>query len=70
MDKNDARKLMEIFSNVGALLNSADPIIRKIQDEDEKQRFLNGLGGIMADLWLNLEHQIVKKYPDLDPDKE
>ncbi len=69
MTRDDAERLMRIYSNIGDLLNSADPIIRNISNENERKRLLRPLGHMMADLWLKLESPIVKQFPDLDPDK-
>ena len=69
MTRDDAEQLMRIYSSIGELLNSADPIIRNISEESERKELLRPLGEVMADLWLKLESPIVKQFPDLDPDK-
>ena len=69
MTRDDAEQLMRIYSRIGELLNSADPIIRNISDENERKRLLRSLGEMMADLWLKLESPLVKQFPELDPDK-
>jgi len=38
---------MSIYSQVGNLLNSADPILRNIPDEGHRKKMLKGLGGLM-----------------------
>jgi hypothetical protein len=70
MEKKTAEKLMEIYRQVGEILNNADPIIRNIEDDETKKQLIRPLGEVMADLWIKLERPIVKMYPDLDPDKK
>ena len=70
MEKIDAKKLMEIYQRAGSILSEADPILRKIVDEAERKKFLRPLGEMLLDIWDKLERPIVKKFPDLDPDKD
>jgi len=70
MKKADAKKLMEIYERAGSVLNEADPILRKIADEAERKSFLHPLGEMLADIWGKLQRPIVRKFPDLDPDKD
>ncbi|MGD9365047.1 MAG: hypothetical protein PVH87_05075 [Desulfobacteraceae bacterium] len=67
--KESALRLMEIYSQAGAILNQADPILRDIPDEEERISLLRSLGGVMADIWIKLESPIVRQFPDLDPDE-
>jgi len=69
MNREDAKQLMKIYSSIGELLNSADPIIRNIPDKNERTKILRSLGDMMTDLWLKLERPIVKQFPEFDPDK-
>ena len=50
MKRDDAEQLMRIYSSIGELLNSADPIITNIPDESERKGLLRSLGEMMADL--------------------
>ena len=70
MEKEAAEKLMKIYSDAAEILNLADPILRRISNEDEKKTLLKALGGIFADFWLTLQLPIVRQYPELDPDKD
>ena len=67
MDLETATELMAIFERVGATLNEAEPILRALPD-DERETHLKGLGTMMAMLWTDLQHPIVKEHPELDPD--
>ena len=68
MDHTTAEKLMAIYHRVGNLLNEADPLIRAIPDEAERQEHLQALGTLMQDVWLRLVAPIVREHRDLDPD--
>lgn len=70
MDHTTAKKLMAIYHRLGDLLNEADPLIRGIADEGERQKHLQALGTTMQDVWLRLMAPIVREHRDLDPDKK
>jgi len=70
MDRSTAEKLMAIYRRLGATLNEADPLIRRIADEAERKQHLHVLGTMMQDVWLQLMTPIVREYRDLDPDKK
>jgi hypothetical protein len=69
MDRATAEKLMAIYAKIGAALNEADPLLRGLP-EAERSAHLRAVGGVMADLWHDLQWPIVREYPELDPDKE
>lgn len=69
MDRDTAEKLMAIYARLGAVLNEADPLLRPLPEE-ERLPYLRALGGMMGDLWIDLQWPIVREHPELDPDKE
>ena len=70
MDHTTAEKLMAIYHRLGNVLNEADPLIRAIPDEPERQKHLQALGTMMQEVWLRLVAPIVREHRDLDPDKK
>lgn len=70
MDRTTAEKLMAIYHRLGNVLNEADPLIRGIPDEKEREAHLRALGTMMQDVWLELMAPVVREYRDLDPDKK
>jgi hypothetical protein len=70
MDKQLATTLMEILLGLGQPLNDAVELIEQIPEEAEKLKFKRGIAEIMGRLWTDLEFEIVRQYPELDPDKD
>jgi hypothetical protein len=65
MDRATAEKLMSIYKRLGMILNEVDSVITTLP-EDERKAHARGLGGMMADLWINLQSPIVREHPELD----
>lgn len=65
MDRPTAEKLMSIYKRLGTVLNEVDIVISTLPD-DERKIHAQGLGGMMADLWINLQSPIVREHPELD----
>ena len=70
MDRTTAGQLMGIYHRLGNVLNEAEPIVRSIPNEAERELHLRALGTMMQDLWVALMAPIVREHTDLDPDKE
>jgi hypothetical protein len=56
-------------SLLGLLLNSIDAQLQQISQEQERQPLLRVLAGVIANPDSGLVRPIVRKFPDLDPDK-
>ena len=70
MDRTTAEQLMGIYQRLGSVLNEADPVVRSIPNEAERELHLRALGAMMQDIWVALMAPIVREHADLDPDKE
>jgi hypothetical protein len=70
MKRNVAIPLMDLLTALGEPLNRAAQLIEQIEDEEERKTFREGIGGIMAHIFTDLEFPIIRQYPELDPDKE
>ena len=70
MDRETAERLMETYRRLGALLNEADGLVRRLPVAAEREAHLRAIASMMADVWIELMRPIVREYPDLDPDKE
>jgi hypothetical protein len=67
MERNSAEQLMAIYGRVSAGLNEASEFVHSLP-ESERAQHLQALGGVMADLWLQLQLPIVREHRELDPD--
>ena len=70
MERATAEKLMDIYRRLGSVLNEAEPLIRNLPSEAERQAHLRALGTMMQDLWIHLMSPIVLEHRDLDPDRK
>jgi len=70
MDRSTAERLMQLYAQAGELFNRATAVISELPDQQEQKGLRRPLGMLMAHLWTELQHPIVKDFPDLDPDKE
>ena len=70
MDRTTAEQLMGIYHRLGNVLNEAEPIVRSIPNEAERELHLRAVGTIIQDLWVALMGPIVREHADLDPDKK
>lgn len=69
MDKKLASEIINSAMELGAVCNKIEPLLRRITEDDERKEFLRCLGKIMGDVNINMILPIIKKYPELDPDK-
>ena len=70
MERATAEKLMEVYHRLGTVLNEAEPLIRSLPSDAEREAHLRALGTMMQDVWLHLMLPIVREYQDLDPDRK
>lgn len=69
MDRSSAEQLMAIYGKVSAALNEANDFVLQLP-EHERTPHLQGLAGVMIDLWIKLQHPVVREHRELDPDGE
>ena len=70
MKRDIANQLMELLSDLGEPLNRAAQLIEQIEEEEERKKFREGIAGVMAHIYTDLEFPIIRQFPELDPDKE
>ena len=69
MDKGTAEVILKSVLNLGDRLNDLDPVVRGIEDVDERKKFLKCLGAVMSELNAGIVLPIVSQYPEMDPDR-
>ncbi|HLZ41716.1 MAG TPA: hypothetical protein VKQ11_12185 [Candidatus Sulfotelmatobacter sp.] len=68
MEKALAGIILKSVLNLGKGLNDLDPIVREVNDLDERKRLLICLGVVMSELNAGIVIPITKQYPEMDPD--
>lgn len=68
MEKTLAGIILKSVLNLGKGLNDLDPIVREVNDLDERKRLLICLGVVMSELNAGIVIPIIKQYPEMDPD--
>jgi len=68
MEKALADIILKSVLNLGKGLNDLDPIVREVNDFDERKRLLICLGVVMSELNAGIVIPIIKQYPEMDPD--
>jgi len=68
MNRASAELLMKKLRELGSILNSATEIVGQFPD-DEAKMFRHQIGNIMAISYGELILPIIKRFPDLDPDR-
>ena len=68
MDKGTAEVILKSVLSLGDRLNDLDPVVRGIEDVDERRKLLKCLGTVMSELNAEIVLPIVSQYPEMDPD--
>ena len=69
MERSDAEAMMKALLLAGDHLNELVKFDRQLSSEEEQRRFRRHLAEVMGYLHVDLMRLIIKKYPELDPDK-
>jgi CRISPR/Cas system endoribonuclease Cas6 (RAMP superfamily) len=69
MEKSDAEAMMKSLLMMGDHLNKLEEFSKQLSTTEEEKRFRRHLGEVMAGIYVDLMLPIIKKFPDLDPDK-
>jgi len=69
VEKEIAKKLMELFLSLEKPLNKATDLTSKINDVIEKKAVRKVIGEITGRIYTDFMMPVIKQYPDLDPDK-
>jgi hypothetical protein len=70
MEKALAEVILKSVLSLGRAFNDLDPIVREIEDPDERRQLLMCLGTAMSELNAGIVLRIVTEYPELDPDAQ
>ena len=70
MERAIAERLTLIFRGLNAPFNEAAALIETISDEAAKNELRRGLGEVMGRTFTDLMVPVVRRHPDLDPDKD
>ncbi|MFC3691314.1 hypothetical protein [Chenggangzhangella methanolivorans] len=54
---------------LGDAMDAVGVALDALGDTEERAALRRPLGGMMADLYIELQHPIIEQFPDLDPDK-
>ena len=70
MTREQAEALMKSLMALGEAMGEVNVVLDALGDTEERRALRRPLGGMMADLYIELQRPIIEQYPDLDPDKE
>ncbi|WP_119301732.1 hypothetical protein [Dongia deserti] len=68
MDRDLAQRIVNAITNLSPPFNALDSLSQQISDPDEARAFRLALGEVMG-MTLALLRPVIKKFPDLDPDR-
>jgi hypothetical protein len=69
MDRDLAQRIVSAVNELGPAFNALDALSSKIPDDQEAREFRRALGEMMG-LTVALLRPVLKRFPDLDPDRD
>lgn len=66
MNRDIAQELYLVYERARSVLDEAETIISRIPEKEERSPHLQALGGLFADIAMNLRAPLIRQYPDLD----
>jgi hypothetical protein len=69
MDRDLAQRIVSAVNDLGTPFNTLDALSSKILDADEAREFRRALGEMMG-LTVALLRPALKRFPELDPDRD
>lgn len=70
MERNLSEEFIAALKLLDYEFSKISEITQKIQNEEERVKFRQGLGQIIGNVYTELMVPILRQYPDLDPDKD
>lgn len=67
MERKIASQIVEATISLNDKIGALDAAITDIPDEQEKRRYVAALGNILHVITVDILHEIIKDYPDLNP---
>ncbi len=68
LEKGTAEVILKSVLSLSDVFNSLDPIVRGINDANERKRLLQCLGIVMCELNAGIVLPIISQYPEMHPD--
>ena len=69
MEKELAAKIMEAALSLGKQIGNLDSLISQLDNDAEKEEFVQALGNVMGILTRDVMFRISRDHPELDPDR-
>jgi hypothetical protein len=69
MKREVAEGVIGAMKKMDEAIGHLDIAVNAIEDDDERKRMLRFIGGLVHDLHVEITLPVVRKYPDLHPDK-
>jgi diphthamide synthase (EF-2-diphthine--ammonia ligase) len=63
-----AERIMAALARIDEAIGEIDAISAGIEDEDQRKRVRRAARDVVVDLYVSVFKEIVREYPDLDPD--
>ncbi|MFZ5789780.1 MAG: hypothetical protein ACOY3L_03680 [Pseudomonadota bacterium] len=67
MERKIASRIVEATVSLNKAIGALDTAITDIPDQQEKRRYVAALGNMLHVLTVDILHEILKDYPDLNP---
>jgi hypothetical protein len=67
VERKIASRIVEATVSLNQAIGALDAAITDIPDEQEKRRYVAALGKILMAITVDILHEVLKEYPDLDP---
>jgi hypothetical protein len=69
MDRDLAQRIVAAINDLSRPFNTLDSLSTQIPDSEETREFRLALGNMMA-MTVALLRPVIRKFPDLDPDRD
>jgi hypothetical protein len=69
MEKELAAKIMDAALSLGKQIGNLDTLISQLDNDAEKEEFVQALGNVMGILTRDVMFRIIRDHPELDPDR-
>jgi hypothetical protein len=67
VERKIASRIVEATVSLNQAIGALDAAITDIPDEQEKRRYVAALGKILMAITVDILHEVLKEYPDLNP---
>ena len=68
MTREQAETLMKILGELYEAMSAVNVVLDALGDTEERAALRRPLGGMMADVYIELQRPIIEQFPNLDPD--